>query len=410
MEDILECNVIRPFQVPNSLPKRTVLSCIQRLFDPLGFLSPVLIRPKVLLQKTWTLKLEWDAQLPTDTEKEFRSWLYKIALLDQVMIPRCLYLDCERDVQLHVFCDASCEAYASVAFARSVVQDTVRVVFLWAKARVAPWKRITITWITRAQTWNTFVKKRVTEIRNLTDVKSRVHISGDENPADLPSRGCSAARYLKTEWWKGPHWSYEDPGDWPKTELMVNKEEVNMESTECVLTEVALERRCFSTNFSSYPSNLRVIEWIERFSSRSCKRGICAGSLSAEEIEQAERTMVGIIQREAFEPGKTYGKNLRVGVFSDGLLYVESKLLYSEESEHFRRPFLLPHKHPLVDLMIREEHLRNNHAGTHILMSIMREKFWIIKSRKTIGRIVRGCVKCRRFDQRPIRRRFWTYF
>ncbi|UYV77640.1 hypothetical protein LAZ67_15001798 [Cordylochernes scorpioides] len=141
-----------------------------------------------------------------------------------------------------------------------------------------------------------------------------------------------------------------------------------MESKECVLTEVALERRWFSTKFSSYSSNLRVIGWIKRFSSRSCKRGICAGSLSAEEIEQAERTMVGIIQREAFEPGKTYGKNLRVGVFSDGLLYVESKLLYSEESEHLRRPFLLPHKHPLVDLMIREEHLRNNHAGTHILI------------------------------------------
>ncbi|UYV64985.1 hypothetical protein LAZ67_3002655 [Cordylochernes scorpioides] len=392
-------------------------------------------------KKTWNLKLEWDAQLPTDIEKEFRSWLYEIASLDQVMIPRCLYLDSEGDVQLHVFCDASCEAYASVVFARSVVQDTVRVVLLWAKARVAPLKKISvprlelmacvlgarllnairnalgvdyptymwsdsstaITWITRAQTWNTFVKNRVTEIRNLTDVKSWAHISGDENPADLPSRGCSAARYLKTEWWKGPHWLYKDPGDWPKTELMVNKEEVNMESKECVLAEVALERRWFSTKFSSYSSNLRVIGWIKRFSSRSCKRGICAGSLSAEEIEQAERTMVGIIQREAFEPGKTYGKNLRVGVFSDGLLYVESKLLYSEESEHFRRPFLLPHKHPLGDLMIREEHLRNNHAGTHILMSIMREKFWIIKSRKTIGRIVRGCVKCRRFDQRPIK-------
>ncbi|UYV68872.1 hypothetical protein LAZ67_6001388 [Cordylochernes scorpioides] len=441
MKDMLKCNVTRPFQVPNSLTKRTVLSCIQRFFDPLGFLSPVLISPKVLLQKTWNLKLEWDAQLPTDIEKEFRSWLYEVASLDQVVIPRCLYLDSEGDVQLHVFCDASCEAYASVVFTRSVVQDTVRVVLLWAKARVAPLKKISIprlelmacvlgarllnairnalgvdyptymwsdsstaiTWITRAQTWNTFVKNRVTEIRNLTDVKSWAHISGDENPADLPSRGCSAVRYLKTEWWKGPHWLYEDPGDWPKTELMVNKEEVNIESKERVLAEVTLERRWFSTKFSSYSSNLRVIGWIKRFLSRSCKRGICAGSLSAEEIEQAERTMVGIIQREAFEPGKTCGKNLRVGVFSDGLLYVESKLLYSEESEHFRRPFLLPHKHPLVDLMIREEHLRNNHAGTHILMSIMREKFWIIKSRKTIGRIVRGCVKCRRFDQRPIK-------
>ncbi|UYV67536.1 hypothetical protein LAZ67_5001142 [Cordylochernes scorpioides] len=259
MEDMLKCNVTRPFQVPNSLTKRTVLSCIQRFFDPLGFLSPVLISPKVLLQKTWNLKLEWDAQLPTDIEKEFRSWLYEIASLDQVVIPRCLYLDSEGDVQLHVFCDASCEAYASVVFTRSVVQDTVRVVLLWAKAGVAPLKKISIprlelmacvlgarllnairnalgvdystymwsdsstaiTWITRAQTWNTFVKNRVTEIRNLTYVKSWAHISGDENPADLPSRGCSAVRYLKTEWWKGPHWLYEDQKriDWPMAKI-----------------------------------------------------------------------------------------------------------------------------------------------------------------------------------------------
>ncbi|UYV76985.1 hypothetical protein LAZ67_14002708, partial [Cordylochernes scorpioides] len=259
MEDMLKCNVTRPFQVPNSLTKRTVLSCIQRFFDPLVFLSPVLISPKVLLQKTWNLKLEWDAQLPTDIEKEFRSWLYEIASLDQVVIPRCLYLDSEGDVQLHVFCDASCEAYASVVFTRSVVQDTVRVVLLWAKARVAPLKKISIprlelmacvlgarllnairnalgvdyptymwsdsstaiTWITRAQTWNTFVKNRVTEIRNITDVKSWAHISGDENPADLPSRGCSAVRYLKTEWWKGPHWLYEDQKriDWPMAKI-----------------------------------------------------------------------------------------------------------------------------------------------------------------------------------------------
>ncbi|UYV76543.1 hypothetical protein LAZ67_14001067, partial [Cordylochernes scorpioides] len=305
MEDILKCYVTRPFQIPNGLTKRTVLSCIQRFFDPLGFFSPVLISPKVLLQKTWTLKFEWDAQLPTDIEKEFRSWLYEIASLDQVVIPRCLYLDSEGDVQLHVFCDASCEAYASVVFARSVVQDTVRVVFLWAKARVAPLKRISIprlelmacvlgarllnairnalgvdyptymwsdsstaiTWITRAQTWNTFVKNRVNEIRNLTDVESWAHISGDENPADLPSRGCSATRYLKSEWWKGPHWLYGDPDDWMKTELIVNKEEVNMESKECVLAEVALERRILSTKtviLMRYPVDLNYVMGSER--------------------------------------------------------------------------------------------------------------------------------------------------
>jgi len=38
--------------------KRAILSVVTHFFDPIGFLAPVIIRPKILLQKYWKQKLD----------------------------------------------------------------------------------------------------------------------------------------------------------------------------------------------------------------------------------------------------------------------------------------------------------------------------------------------------------------
>ncbi|GFR13771.1 uncharacterized protein TNCT_72181 [Trichonephila clavata] len=42
----------------SSFTKREVLSVIARLYDPLGFVGPVLTRAKILLQRLWQQKLD----------------------------------------------------------------------------------------------------------------------------------------------------------------------------------------------------------------------------------------------------------------------------------------------------------------------------------------------------------------
>ena len=44
--------------------KRAVLSCIARLFDPLGFISPFIMYVKILFQDTWKEGSGWDEILP----------------------------------------------------------------------------------------------------------------------------------------------------------------------------------------------------------------------------------------------------------------------------------------------------------------------------------------------------------
>ncbi|UYV61856.1 hypothetical protein LAZ67_1006861 [Cordylochernes scorpioides] len=68
--------------------------------------------------------------------------------------------------------------------------------------------------------------------------------------------------------------------------------------------------------------------------------------------------------------------------------------------EGFRKPVLLPCDHPITEQLIRETHSNNCHAGVHFLLSKLREKFWILKARKTIKRVVRGCIICRRHAEK----------
>ena len=48
------------------LSKRSLLSQVSSVFDPLGLISPLVIRGKMLIQRSWSEKLGWDDPLPED--------------------------------------------------------------------------------------------------------------------------------------------------------------------------------------------------------------------------------------------------------------------------------------------------------------------------------------------------------
>ncbi|UYV64155.1 hypothetical protein LAZ67_2006800 [Cordylochernes scorpioides] len=141
---------------------------------------------------------------------------------------------------LHIFCDASQFAYATCIFLRIEKEDRVDIQLIQARTRVAPLKKLTIPrlellacligarlaanviqdlefeeiprfywtdstnalcWIQREDNWAAFVMNRVKEIHNLSSPESWRHIPGRLNPADLPSRGCSAESLKETRWW-----------------------------------------------------------------------------------------------------------------------------------------------------------------------------------------------------------------
>ena len=57
-----------------ALTKRQVLSDMAKNFDPLGWVSPISIKLKSLMQEIWVAKLDWDDNLPDNLAENFLEW------------------------------------------------------------------------------------------------------------------------------------------------------------------------------------------------------------------------------------------------------------------------------------------------------------------------------------------------
>jgi len=79
------------------------------VFDPIGFTCPISLRPKLLLQKCWEMKGDWDQEVPEDEKNDFLLWLRELPLLEEVKIPRWPrgIEECVVNCSLHTFCGAS---------------------------------------------------------------------------------------------------------------------------------------------------------------------------------------------------------------------------------------------------------------------------------------------------------------
>ena len=97
---------------PAATTKRTVLSVIARFFDPLGWISPIIIVTKILLQDIWRNKLGWDEQLTPPLNVRWLDFISGIPTISEIRIPRWLGVTSSSLLDLHGFADASKGAYA----------------------------------------------------------------------------------------------------------------------------------------------------------------------------------------------------------------------------------------------------------------------------------------------------------
>ncbi|BES96686.1 Retrotransposon protein [Nesidiocoris tenuis] len=441
-EDVLMINVpeLDLGKYEDSVTRRNILSAYQQIFDPIGITSAVTLVPKVLIQKTWVSGSGWDTEVEEDIKREFIEWLTELPELRHIKIPRHVSFE-ERRLSLHTFCDASQNAFAAVSFLRVEREDEVLVHILAAKSRVASINRITIprlellaacigarlasnivkelngdmekffwsdsttvlAWLRRETTWGIFVTNRVNEIRYLTDVNCWRHIPGTSNPADLLSRGCSPKQLLLSKWWEGPAWLKLTPSKWPTSIPTENEEEITRECRKSVVTAVnTVEGNICSTlieKFSSYKKIVSILGWIFHWKNKERRPGL----LSPSEIDRGEKSLLRFLQSESLNGIHDKKlKRLKPILDNDGILRVKTKIMNRDDSEFFKSPIILPSDHPLVRKLVEHTHKNNHHVSGSTLMSLMREKYWILRSRKVIRRVVNKCTICRRFDSKNL--------
>ncbi|GFU61427.1 putative RNA-directed DNA polymerase from transposon X-element [Nephila pilipes] len=126
-----------------------------------------------------------------------------------------------------------------------------------------------LTWITRREQWSVFVTNRINEIRKLTTSEDWLHISTDQNPADILSRGCGPKQLQKCKWWQGSAWLQNLKEQWSKSAININEKEIEIEKRKSVISANNTELESISLQlarrFSRFSKMIRVMAWVLRF-------------------------------------------------------------------------------------------------------------------------------------------------
>ncbi|GFV74619.1 uncharacterized protein K02A2.6 [Trichonephila clavipes] len=258
-----------------------------------------------------------------------------------------------------------------------------------------------LTWIIRRDQWSVFDANRISEIRKLTTSEDWFHISTDQNPADILSRGCGSKQFQKRKWWQGPDWLKNSKEQWPKSAVNINEKEVEIEKRKSVISANNAEVESISSQlarrFSRFSKMIRVMAWILRFQPKAKDLRKCA-ELKNEELLNAQKIIFRLIQKECYSNEETRKSLKGLLIFEDeeGILRLKSRLINEEESKDFISPIILPSKHLAVRRFIAQEHLVNKHAGTLTLLIILRERFWIVKGKRTVRSVIKECLTCKR--------------
>ncbi|XP_076679541.1 uncharacterized protein LOC143374875 [Andrena cerasifolii] len=449
----------------NALTKRVVFRETASLYDPLGFLAPVIIAAKIFVQSLWLLKLGWDEPLPLNLTETWERYYNGLGALSSLRIPRWLAVRKDSGFyELHGFADASITAYAAVIYLRSLSEsEPPRINLVAAKTRVAPLKQISLprlelcaatllarltirvlqalnlprrevhlwsdstivlSWLQKQPSqWTTFVANRVSEIQTTLPNARWHHIRTKENPADCASRGIQGDLLKNlTLWWQGPCFlkqgridvEFNRVVEFSTTEEARSKSVCHMTTKDdnTPIWEVIVK-------YSSYKKLNRITAWCLRFISLLRRKSVIETQckyITAPELEVARLTLIRLVQRKAFareisnlenSASISRGPLARLVPFVDaqGILRVGGRLKHSTLDFDEKHPIILPEKGTLTLLIVRDHHERALHGGTQLTLSTLRQTYWILRGRRVVRTYIHTCVTCWRWRAKALQQR-----
>lgn len=439
--------IIKQFSKQVAITKRTILSDIAQIFDPLGLLSPCIIIAKILLQNLWSYKLTWDESIPLELHSKWQEFRLQLINLNQLQIPRRVVCQNPAIIEIHGFSDSSLDAYGASVYIRSISHnDNIEVSLLCSKSKVAPLKVVTIprlelcgalvlahlahkvtksiklhvdkiylwsdstvvlSWIqTSPNLLQTFVANRVSQIQAMSDPKSWHYVRSQDNPADLLSRGVAPNKLQSSNlWWHGPNWLSLKEEDWPNSNATLEGDLPELKRIKSFLgtqtDQFPIEK------FSNFIHLKRVTAYCLRFSF-NCKnrQNRKVSSLTTSELNYSLHCLIRASQSQTFAgeihelktktkiTSKSHILGLNPFLDDQGILRVGGRLQLSKFDYNKKHPILLSAKHTFTKLLFMHEHTRLMHAGPLLLLSSIREHFWPLSGRNLAKKVVHECVRC----------------
>ncbi|XP_043482815.1 uncharacterized protein LOC122511551 [Leptopilina heterotoma] len=425
--------------------KRELLRVIMSVFDPLGFLSPITIRGRMLLQDVWRSRIAWDQELQESEARNWQNWLSSISTVKGSEISRCYSYRTEKVVrrELHTFCDASKLAYAAVAYLRVTYDNgSVDLAFVASKSRVTPMKpqsiprlelqagvigcrlaetikkelelqineqyfwtdsRTVLQWIQNdPRTYPPYVSHRLGEIDELSNIQEWRWVPSKENPADIATRDTNFTPSSMSHWFQGPAFLEKGKENWPESVIKQNFVILNVKIPNFGTPDI----NRFSSWLRLIRTTMKVLQFVQ----------LCKGNVISKKqlFDKAERQWILQTQQESFGAeleSLKRGENIDKGskllclcpkLDQDGLLRVDGRINAARNvSKKMKNPIILDGKHPYSRLLIDYFHKKFHHGNQMTVINEVRQKFWITKLRSTVRAVVDHCLYCRLRRAKP---------
>ena len=444
------------------ITKREILQSSSAIFDPLGFITPVTIKAKILLHQLWKLRVNWDEPLNSDLQDTWYKIAQEIKEATEFVMPRQYFPASAFSAQeLHIFADASPKAYGAVAY---LVQGEYTSLVM-SKTKVSPLKNVTLPrlelqaavlatrltnfilsvlnwqgtiylwsdnqivlhWINSSKKLAPFVSHRVNEITNSFAANKWNYCPSTDNPADLLTRGITSQQLILSTLWKhGPTW-LTSRHLWPVQSLnetpppnilaVLATEEISSDlsttsQSNVTTNDVGLHQIIKLTDYHTLARVQRVTAYILRFV-HNCRypQTSVLGVLISAEQRKANLRWVLNTQQQVFSNEianiksksrrSSLVRQLRLFIDSSGALRCGGRIHNAPLSELARFPYLLPAKHPFTDLIIYSTHSTQLHAGVNGTLTAICQNYWIPSARQVIKRLLRKCVTCRKVIGKP---------
>lgn len=445
--------------------KRNIISLASRIYDPMGIISPVTVQFKILAQTLCRAKLGWDEELSGELLQKWEELRNRMCAVKPITIPRCYLQRssrCSTRFNLIGFCDASLQAYAAVIYLLMKGDSESYSCLVASKTRVAPLSKQTIPrlelisalllsklisqvstalkdelplepprcytdskvalyWIRgENKEWKQFIQNRVTSIRRLCPQQLWDHCDGSSNPADIPSRGRSLSdETTLTLWLNGPQWLHcgKEPGQQSSDSSSGNMPEECL--AELKNSTTAAESSTFLTtnglgidpileceNFSSLKRLLRITSQVIKYvDTLKLKLGntVQRSSDEADNLVRAERYWIKVSQQQFMMMKEFHVWKNQFGLYldNDGVWRCKGRLGNANIPEAVKHPILLSPKHHFTLLVVQQCHAKVMHGGLKETLTEIRSRYWLVKGRQFIRKVIHQCFVCKRFTSKP---------
>ena len=435
--------------------RRDLLSSLNSVYDPLGFLCPATINGKILLRQISPDGRQWDDPLSDEHKALWQSWMDDMKSVrgmrvSRMFLPTSLFQG--EKPKFHIFCDASEKAIAAVVY----VQVGSNFGFVMGKAKVAPssghtiprlelcsavlatdiWSfvyqqlnvsekdatfysdsRVVLGYISNdKRRFHTYVSNRVHKIRQFSSPEEWRYIPTHLNPADAATR-LHRGNFTQSmnSWLFGQNkflhiLKADSPSSFPLVSPDTDKEIraiVKMTNVTCF---TSLSSR-FS-RFSSWNKLVSAFSMLKRVSRSFCyPYDKCADIKSETETfilktvqNEAYGAEINALKHKSKLPKSSSILSLSPFLDSDGILRLGGRLNSNQFSDSFfesEHPIIVPKGH-IAKLLVFRFHAETKHQGRHITEGAIRNHgFWIIGAKRLVSSVIHDCFKCRVLRGRP---------